>query len=668
MKLTSGNRTAFVIPFLLDPHSKLWYGQTRYYFYDFIMEEKTNFDHAVDAFREGDDIRAKDYLTRALREDHNKVDTWLWMSAVVETISERVYCLQNVLRIDPKNEVAHKGLKLLGSPTNFPTPDLINYTRKTPFTFELLHEDSSEGRTKPIIRLAGIGAAALVVITILMFSIFGGGNTTAPLPTPNFALTAAGIDFATLTSTPSATPTITPATPIPTQTRIPSTPTLTGPIPLEMMLSNTYTPTPEFVSTPHPQSEAYRTAIFALGQNDWAKAILFLKQSIEVYPDAPDLYYHLGNAYLAKEDYQSALTAFTDAIDMDPFFGPAYLGRARTELRIIPTADVGDDLSKAVALSPEHGDAYLELARYQLRENNPDEALSIIETAAALLPDSPLVYLVRAQAYFQLGQFLSAATDAQKAIDLDLTLIDAYKVRGQSSLSLGLNKEGINDIEFYLLYNDLDWSAWLQLAAAYQNIHQVDKSIEILGDVITVKPKDVDLYAVRGDLYYAIRDYEAALADYNTALRLDRGNLQFSYKVAKTMIALEDYGNAYVYLQELEKFAESDIEKIQFHYYTALSLEGLDETVAAVFSWERLLIFEEELIPSDILQIAQDHLYELTRPTDTPTPTRTPSNTPTSSNTPTQIQTPTKTPSPTLTPSSTPTTTRTPTPTRTPAS
>ena len=66
--------------------------------------------------------RARDLLTRLIKTNPNNPDYWLWMSAVTETMRERIYCLKEALRLDPNNEAAQRGLAMFGAiPVN---PDL----------------------------------------------------------------------------------------------------------------------------------------------------------------------------------------------------------------------------------------------------------------------------------------------------------------------------------------------------------------------------------------------------------------------------------------------------------------------------------------------------------------------------------------------------------------
>jgi predicted Zn-dependent protease len=45
-------------------------------------------------------------LRTLIREDKDFEEAWLWMSVVAETVDQSVVCLDNVLRINPKNQYA----------------------------------------------------------------------------------------------------------------------------------------------------------------------------------------------------------------------------------------------------------------------------------------------------------------------------------------------------------------------------------------------------------------------------------------------------------------------------------------------------------------------------------------------------------------------------------
>ncbi|MBP7356361.1 MAG: hypothetical protein KA928_09395, partial [Longilinea sp.] len=80
-----------------------------------MSSEETMFQEAMAAIEKGEKARARDLFTRLLKSDQNNPDYWLYLSSVVETPKERIYCLKEVLRIDPEHVTARRGLIAMGA-------------------------------------------------------------------------------------------------------------------------------------------------------------------------------------------------------------------------------------------------------------------------------------------------------------------------------------------------------------------------------------------------------------------------------------------------------------------------------------------------------------------------------------------------------------------------
>jgi tetratricopeptide (TPR) repeat protein len=70
---------------------------------------------AIRAARAGQREQARTLLLQIVEEDENNELAWLWLSGVVETDEDRRVCLENVLALNPNNEVARRGLAKLGA-------------------------------------------------------------------------------------------------------------------------------------------------------------------------------------------------------------------------------------------------------------------------------------------------------------------------------------------------------------------------------------------------------------------------------------------------------------------------------------------------------------------------------------------------------------------------
>jgi hypothetical protein len=74
----------------------------------------------IAAAKAGDKSRAFDLLTRASENPVTSEKAWLWLSSVVGDDSERLFCLESVLRINSNNAAAQRGAALLRQKGVFP--------------------------------------------------------------------------------------------------------------------------------------------------------------------------------------------------------------------------------------------------------------------------------------------------------------------------------------------------------------------------------------------------------------------------------------------------------------------------------------------------------------------------------------------------------------------
>ncbi len=74
----------------------------------------TSLELAITAIRSGRKEEGRQLLNLLIQQNPNNEMAWLWMSSVVDTDEQRARCLYHVLAINPKNELARRGLQLLG--------------------------------------------------------------------------------------------------------------------------------------------------------------------------------------------------------------------------------------------------------------------------------------------------------------------------------------------------------------------------------------------------------------------------------------------------------------------------------------------------------------------------------------------------------------------------
>jgi tetratricopeptide (TPR) repeat protein len=622
-----------------------------------FMAQNVMLQEALDAIAHGQNSRARDLLMRLLRADQSDPVYWLWMSAVVETPKERIYCLQNVLRLEPNNQSARLGLVLYGAskpPSEVSLPPFAPRKWSVAEEEALFLEHTASSRNNR--RLATYIGAALLVLLFMVVGFIRFGS-------PAFS----GANEVHLTITPrfrTPTPTITQRpTDTPRQRKtsiVPGSPT-----PLWMLLNATYTPTPLYVNTPHPISEAYQAGLRAYEDRDFESMLRYMEQAAQVEPNSADLHYFVGEAFHALKNPLLALAAYDQSIEVDPNFAPAYLGRARVNLDLDPSADVEDDLQYAIALDPNLVEAYLQRADIHISQEKYADAFDDLDEVELLAHQSPLLYLYRAQAYLVSGKIDLALENAQTAFNLDQTSLPAYLTLGQASLLNGNPGQTVDKLNIYLLYQPQDFLAWSILGQAYyEQAKDFSSALAALNKALDINKEYFPALLYRGLTYLELREGQLAVNDLFNARNLERTSFLASLGLGRGLQQTDRLEDAISQMSASLSLATTDLELAQVYYWRALAREALGDLKPAANDWQALMALKDKSIPETWLKIAQQHLTLLTpsptaTPTaipKTPTPTRI-SPTSSSSLTPTPIKTPTK--SPTRTP--TPTIQKTPT-------
>ncbi len=593
------------------------------------MTQEKMFKAALEAIDQGQKVRARDLFTRLLRSDSSKADYWLWMSTLVDTEKERVYCLESALRADPDNEAAKRGLIILGAREAGdevkPVPPVRRHWERE--LGDVVEPPKSILRRIweiPSMRLATGVVAAFVVIGIFV----GVRAITRPKPTP--------LAIYQVSPFPSRTPTITIS---PTITRTPvihtPTPAELGPTPLWMFLTETYTPMPIYVNTPHPAIEAYRAGIHAYEASDWNLLLGFMDQAIGMQPDQPDLYYYQGEAYRLMGQPQDAVISYGKALKIDPYFAPAYLGRALAYEAINPKADIEGELNYAIDSDPFYVDAYLARARIRIKHGNPQGGLDDLLAVESIFPDHPMVYVLRGQAYLKLGDIPLALENATRGYELDRTSLPAYYTLAEIYLAQSDIGQTLHYINIYLSLVKNDADGWAVKAQAEYQKGEFDKSLFACDQGLAADPEYASLWYYRGLINLDRGDSGTAVNDLVNAVNLDMLNFDYSVTLAKALWADGRLSTALRQFSSAESLASFDAQRAIVYYNRAQVYEQDGNLTDASQDWSLLLALPADQVPPDWRTFAQEHYNILNPPTPTETPTITPSPTPTITPTPT---------------------------------
>jgi tetratricopeptide (TPR) repeat protein len=581
--------------------------------------EQSMLREATEALRKGDKKRARDLLTRLLKVNQSNASYWIWLSSMVETTKECMYCLRMALNLDPQNATAKRGLILLGAlpPDDSVPPFPVNRPRSWEEKLIVPKEtrEQKHGWANPAVRVFTVLGVAVLVVGLAV----GGW-----ILIPHNAVPV--IYFPTLFRLPSRTP---------RDSLIETaTPTFLGPTPLAYFLHATYTPTPRYVLTEHPviNRSAFEAGLRFMAAGDYENAMLMFEQALSSERNAPDILYYIGEVYRAQGDYYSARDTYQEVINLSPGFAPAFLGRARANLALNPEADVSNDLDNAIYLDPTFTEAYIERGAYRILQM-PNQAITDLQTAIELSPDSALAYNYLARAQLAVGLDEEALASALHANQIDQTMLPVYLTLGQAYLNTHQPEAAVGVLQTYNLYVLEDVAGLVSLGSAYNALGDYEQALTVLDQAINIDRRNGEAYAQRGFAYISQEKANLAEEDLKLAVTYSPSSFYAQLWLGLAYDISAKPGDAYIQVEtNAYPLADTDEKRAQVYYWMATFLTKIGDDLSlqgASNYWYRLIGLPADSMPEEWRQEAFEYLG--ITPTITPTvePTRIPSHTPT---------------------------------------
>lgn len=170
---------------------------------------------------------------------------------------------------------------------------------------------------------------------------------------------------------------------------------------------------------------------------------------IEVSRRSPQngMAYH-GQAlvYIARDDYQMAVTCLDRCLETSTTCADAFYQRARCRLRMEQLEESHADASQAIAIEPENVAARRLRADVALRLGRIDEAFSDVAQLVNLAPEDPIVYHLRGKLEFRRGRLDAAIQDLSVSLKLNPNFTEALADRAGVFRGLGKHREALFDL------------------------------------------------------------------------------------------------------------------------------------------------------------------------------------------------------------------------------
>lgn len=266
-----------------------------------------------------------------------------------------------------------------------------------------------------------------------------------------------------------------------------------------------------FACSEQKTSEDHLTSARALvSQNDTGAAIVELKNAIKGYPNDAKIRQELGTIYAKQGMYSAAEKELNRAISLGVTDSKVivYLlrslhGLGKYEQLIAATNDYASSMDETLL--------YMYQTIAYIRLEDTENAKLAVAKAKDVSEESAYTFVGAAHIVESEQDFKEKITLAQKAIELDENLVEAYLVLGQLYF---LNTEYTRAVEVFSSYSEMlpqDTEAKMFLANSLIKDQQFDKAKTILEKMMKLSPEHAFVNQLMALVLYNQHDYDSAI-------------------------------------------------------------------------------------------------------------------------------------------------------------
>jgi tetratricopeptide (TPR) repeat protein len=237
-----------------------------------------------------------------------------------------------------------------------------------------------------------------------------------------------------------------------------------------------------------------------------------------------------------QQKYGDAIAAFTEAAKTETPESPEFKESA---LLISQSYFMLSQVPKAIPwLEKLHSvtEANYMLGYAYLQTAQRDKSRAAFARLFGVPEDSAAAYLVTAQMLMKKGYEDQAATEVQKAIELDPKIPQAHFLLAEVAIYRGRLEEGITLLNQELALDPNFSMAWYRRGDAYSRQEKWDSAIPDLQRAVWLNPDFSGPFILLGKCYFKKGDYTNAEGILRRALKLDPNNSSATYLLGQTLM------------------------------------------------------------------------------------------------------------------------------------
>lgn len=224
-------------------------------------------------------------------------------------------------------------------------------------------------------------------------------------------------------------------------------------------------------------ADIYKQGILYFQKGQYEQAICALNEALEIDPNSADAHYRRGFVYRQLGQYDKAISDYSKAIEMNPRHPDAYFDRA------VAYKDKGEydsaiaDYTRASELTGYQW-SYISRGGVYYDKGEYDKAIADFTKALAMKPLADYTYYARGLAYWRKGQYEQAISDLTAALGNSNIIAETHYYRGLVHLDKGEYERALFDLNRSLELNPWNTAANFYKAYAYERTGHIGEAIE----------------------------------------------------------------------------------------------------------------------------------------------------------------------------------------------
>ncbi|NEO82937.1 MAG: tetratricopeptide repeat protein [Spirulina sp. SIO3F2] len=341
--------------------------------------------------------------------------------------------------------------------------------------------------------------------------------------------------------------------------------------------------TAEETALPLPSTGGEAESAFNLGvqqyeTGDYAGAIAFWDQAIELKPDyyqawgnrglglknlkqhqaalesydqalkiAPDFYkawYNRGLVLDELQQYAEAIAAYDRVIEIKPDFPKAWYSKGLSLEQLGDATNAIKAYDRAVAVKADFQKAWLNRGNCHRRLEQPEAALADYEQALVLKTDDLEALRQRSEVLIELQRYQEAADSYGQALAQKPDDVALHQGRGQALAQLGAVGLALEDYEQILMQQPDAVNVWLAKAQLLHQLGWEQAAADVYKVVEQKEPTLPEVWQWQGKLYHQRREYDTALAYCDRTLKQQNDNTTVWADRGQNLLALGRFEEA----------------------------------------------------------------------------------------------------------------------------